>query len=57
MRVVDFVEEVIDETRGSGGLIDDLPVVVKLPDGKELQVKRVHLTYHPGSLVIEIEKW
>jgi hypothetical protein len=55
MKVIDFVEDIRDETSGTGGLCDSLPVVVKLKDGTVLQVAEVELTHE--HLVIKTENW
>jgi hypothetical protein len=55
MKVIDFVEDIQDQTRGTAGQCDSLQVVVKLKDGTVLQVANVELTRN--HLVIETEKW
>lgn len=52
MRVLEFVEDVMDETAGTGGMADELPVLFEDKEGVEHQIDMVSLT-HRGLFLIE----
>lgn len=52
MNVLDFIEELQDVTRGTGGTADSFDVIFETKDGQEFIVDSVELLYNSNLLVL-----
>ncbi len=55
MNVVEFFEELADETRNTHGRVDNYPVFFENKEGEEFQIGRIRL-YDDGACLILEEK-